>query len=158
VLRLAEKIGVPSPKLIYASLRDGALIMSYINGSLLKDLLLRRILKRNEEKRVFETIGRYIAILHNNGVTHGDLTTSNILISRDKSLFFIDFGLANLDSSYEDKSVDIEMFERVLISTHTDKASELFNWFLNGYVDYADDPDEVLRRYEVIKRSGRYYV
>ncbi len=157
VLEVAEKLGVPAPRLIYASINGGILIMSYIGGEILRDLLLHNMLSEKEKEFIFRRLGMYLSRLHNNGITHGDLTTSNIIISGKKELYLIDFGLANLNSSDEEKSVDVEMFERVLLSTHTGEAGKLFRWFIDEYVRYIENPDEILRRYRIIKRSGRYH-
>ena len=157
VLEAAEKLGVPAPRLIYASINGGFLIMTYIKGEILRDLLLRNVLSEEAKEGIFRRLGVYLARLHNNGFSHGDLTTSNIIISGEGELYLIDFGLANLNSSDEEKSVDVEMFERVLLSTHTSEAEKLFQWFIDEYVWHIENPDEILRRYRVIKWSGRYY-
>ena len=53
-----------------------------------------------EDLRLFlELAGRAIGLLHNNGLLHGDLTTSNILVNKKgptdmSSLYLIDFGLS----------------------------------------------------------------
>ena len=60
-------------------------------------------------------IGQCIAKLHNGGVIHGDLTTSNILLKKNldeynlsaNDLYFIDFGLSTISNSVEDKAVDL---------------------------------------------------
>lgn len=157
VLEAAEKLGVPAPRLIFASINGGYLIMTYIRGGILRDLLLRKVIAEETKELIFRRLGMYLALLHNNGFTHGDLTTSNIIVSKGEDLYLIDFGLANLNSSDEEKSVDVEMFERVLLSTHTDEAKKLFQWFIDEYIKYIRNPDEILRRYKIIKRSGRYH-
>lgn len=156
-LKIAEDLSIPAPKLYYASIRDGVLIMSYIEGVLLRDALIKREISDDLKRELFIRIGGYLAKLHNNKVTHGDLTTSNIILTSGNEVYLIDFGLTNLNSSYEEMSVDVEMFERVLISTHSDEADELFKLFMEGYVSNVINPDEVLRRYNFIKRSGRYH-
>ncbi len=58
--------------------------------------------------------------MHEAGVVHGDLTTSNIMIKNDEnhSIVFIDFGLASTQPNIEDKAVDLYVLERAFISTH----------------------------------------
>ena len=156
-LKTAEDLSVPTPRLYYSSIRDGVLVMSFIKGILLRDALLQRRVDEELKKEIFMKIGYYLAILHNNDITHGDLTTSNIILTGNSEIYLIDFGLANLNSDYEEKSVDVEMFERVLISTHSDEAGKLFKFFLDGYINNVDNSSEIMRRYHIIKKRGRYH-
>ena len=60
--------------------------------------------------------------MHEAGIIHGDLTTSNILVrfhGDDPQLVLIDFGLSHVDNSSEDKGVDLYVLERALTSTHS---------------------------------------
>ena len=41
-----------------------------------------------------ERLGSIIRSLHEAGVSHGDLTTHNVIVSEDGQLHLIDFGLA----------------------------------------------------------------
>ncbi len=157
VLKILEDINIPAPRLYYASIKDGILIMSYIEGELLRDVLLRNRISDKMKIDIFRKLGEYISNMHNNGITHGDLTTSNIIFTEDEEIYLIDFGLANINSSIEEKSVDIEMFDRVLVSTHTNDAEMLFKAFIDAYTENAVKAEEILKRYQVIKRSGRYH-
>lgn len=157
-LKIAEDLSIPTPKLFYSSIKDGVLVMSFVRGTLLRDALITGLVSEKDKKNIFLVLGNYLARLHNNNITHGDLTTSNIILTDEEEIYLIDFGLANLNSSYEEKSVDIEMFERVLISSHSDEADKLFKFFLDGYLNSVDNPGEILRRYNIIKRRGRYHV
>ena len=61
--------------------------MQYVDGKLIRDM---------DEKSIPKTclqIGKIVGKLHTNGVMHGDLTTSNFILTK-KNLFLIDFGLA----------------------------------------------------------------
>jgi serine/threonine protein kinase len=62
----------------------------------------------------FFVLGR----MHDTGTTHGDLTTSNILLNNKEELVLIDFGLGGGEGSVEDKAVDIYVLERALTATH----------------------------------------
>lgn len=67
------------------------------------------------------SIGNAISKLHSQ-IIHGDLTTSNIMISNNHNedrVIFIDFGLSYSDSlTIEDKAVDLYVLERSLEVTH----------------------------------------
>ncbi|CAG2161208.1 unnamed protein product, partial [Oppiella nova] len=64
-------------------------------------------------------LGQTIARIHNCGVIHGDLTTSNFMINSKKNLLIpIDFGLSSFSTSAEDRAVDLYVLEKVIISSH----------------------------------------
>ncbi|KAI3782606.1 hypothetical protein L2E82_12658 [Cichorium intybus] len=65
-------------------------------------------------------IGDTIGKLHDGGVIHGDLTTSNMLWRSDTNqLVLIDFGLSFVSRLPEDKGVDVYVPERALLSMHS---------------------------------------
>jgi TP53 regulating kinase-like protein len=66
---------------------------------------------------VMQCIGRSVGKLHQSGVVHGDLTTSN-LIWRGGEVVLIDFGLGSVSRSEEDMAVDLYVLERAFVSTH----------------------------------------
>src|SRR3989304_4815556 len=55
-------------------------------------------------------IGRIVGVMHKNGIMHGDLTTSNFIVSNGK-MFVLDFGLANKTKKPEDHAVDLRLFK-----------------------------------------------
>jgi TP53 regulating kinase-like protein len=71
-------------------------------------------------------IGKTLAIMHDNEIVHGDLTTSNIMMrtfsdatsSSDYEVTLIDFGLGMMKPNVEDKAVDLYVLERAFTSTH----------------------------------------
>lgn len=77
-----------------------------------------------------ENLGNILAKMHDIDLIHGDLTTSNILISKnftDKSivLYFIDFGLSFQRNTIEDKAVDLYVLERAFLSSHPNMESQV---------------------------------
>jgi TP53 regulating kinase and related kinases len=78
--------------------------------------------------KIAKAIGAAIGKMHDAEVVHGDLTTSNIMISQNKDcdssemnqIVFIDFGLGNMKPIVEDKAVDLYVLERAFVSTHPD--------------------------------------
>lgn len=59
-----------------------------------------------------------MAKMHDSGIIHGDLTTSNMMIRQNKSIVMIDFGLSFNSTLIEDKAVDLYVLERAFLSTH----------------------------------------
>lgn len=61
-----------------------------------------------------------MAKLHDGGMIHGDLTTSNMIVRKaDEALVLIDFGLATIATLPEDKAVDLYVLERAITSAHS---------------------------------------
>jgi Kae1-associated kinase Bud32 len=101
-----------------------------------------------------KSYGQNIGYLHSTEIIHGDLTTSNAMVSDDK-LFVIDFGLSYRSQRVEDKAVDIHLLKQVLNSSHPDVADEAWEKFVEGYSDY-DRSDEVLQQLKDVEKRGRY--
>ena len=115
----------------------------------------------NRKWKYFNKIGRIIAILHKNGHMHGDITTSNIIITPEEYVFLIDFGLHEYSDTIEDKSVDLHLFKRVLISSHGKDYEYCFNAFLEGYRSVynkvvSSECNQIIKNMEVIATRGRY--
>ena len=105
----------------------------------------------------FDT-GETVAKMHSNGLIHGDITTSNILvISSDTSinLAMIDFGLSFQEGVAEDKGVDLYVLERAFLSTHPN-TEEIFEEILDAYKKKAGkQAGEVFKKFEEIRLRGR---
>lgn len=63
-------------------------------------------------------MGEVVAKIHNNHLIHGDLTTSNFMLSESKQIAVIDWGLSFVSEKTEDKAVDLYVLERAINSTH----------------------------------------
>lgn len=126
LLKLKEK-GFPVPEIIEGD--ETRFSMNYIKGGKLRD----KINKINY-KKTFENIGKRVRQMHDFGVIHGDLTTSNMIL-KDKKVYFIDFGLSSFSKKTEDKAVDLHLLKRALDSKHHEIAEECFEMALEGYKD-----------------------
>ena len=154
-----KNYGVNVPQVFEIDTTNSTIIMKYIEGKKLKNVLAG--LDDKKKKEYFETIGSYIAILHKNGHIHGDITTSNLIITELENIFLIDFGLHEYSDSIEDKSVDLHLLKRVLISSHGKDFELCFNAFLEGYQneyinDASDECRAIIKNISVIETRGRY--
>lgn len=150
---------INTPQVYEIDTESSTIIMKYISGSKLKNLIKTQSLSKNKE--IFTQLGRIIAILHINGHIHGDITTSNIILTSSEDLFLIDFGLHDYSDSIEDKSVDLHLLKRVLISSHGDDSKLCFNAFLEGYEsEYRDRGNDayndIIKNISIIETRGRY--
>jgi len=143
ILKEARKLGVPTP--IVLDCWRNTITMEYIVGVKLKDCISEEYCKQ---------AGNLVGRLHRGGIIHGDLTTSNMIVSRDR-LYLIDFGLSFYEQTVEARGVDIHVFFQTLRSTHEDYET-LIEAFKSGYREQFDRADEVLGRVSEIERRGRY--
>ncbi|MAG50631.1 Kae1-associated kinase Bud32, partial [archaeon] len=106
------------------------------------------------QKKICEKIGKNISILHDNDIVHGDLTTSNMILKKDK-VYFIDFGLGFISDKTEDKAVDLHLLKKALMTKHYRIFEKSFENVLKGYKENKDFK-EVLNRLEKVESRGRY--
>jgi TP53 regulating kinase-like protein len=156
LMHAAAMSGVPTPSIYFIDSDSSTIIMQFIEGIVLNDV----VDSLDEKKRVsiFHRIGQQIALLHQNDIVHGDLTTSNMILTPSEKVFFIDFGLGDFTSSVEDKGVDIHLMRRALESAHFKHSNECFDAVVSGYrVTLGDEQSShVLNRVKEIEMRGRY--
>ena len=154
-----KNYGINCPQVYDLDLKHSIITMKFIHGSKLKDVLNK--LDDIKKKEYFKKIGKSIAILHKKGHVHGDITTSNLIITEREEIFLIDFGLHDYSDSIEDKSVDLHLFKRVLISSHGDDFNLCFGSFLKGYqMEYDKEESNegklIIKNISNIETRGRY--
>ena len=152
VMREARTAGVRSPVVYDTDLREGSITMEYVRGTSVKD-----ILNDNPEgaEEICSRIGEMIAKLHNNSISHGDLTTSNMILGDDGELYLIDFSLGDTRIDLEAMGVDLHLMERAFTSAHSDIGGA-FDIIIDSYKKHMPDADKVLARVEDIKSRARY--
>ena len=151
----AKRAGVPTPMIFLVDVKNTTIIMEYIDGKQVKQLL--NAISEAERQRLCLKIGNLIAQLHKCGLIHGDLTTSN-MIAYGRKVFFVDFGLGDRSGEVEARGVDLHLMKRALESTHYDFAETCFKSVLDGYkgVLGAETAKSVLDKIREIERRGRY--
>lgn len=150
-LRKAGRMGVNVPEVIEIS--NNKIRMQYLEGETLRDLISGMTV--SERKKAFNSLGNQIARMHNNGLIHGDLTTSNFIM-KNNEVFIIDFGLSTNSLRIEDLASDIHLLKQALISKHLGVWEECFNSFMKSYLKEIKRPEEILNRINVIQKRGRY--
>lgn len=151
----AKEAGVPTPIVYQVDRVKMKILMEYVEGKPVKEFL--EGLETEKRKEICETIGMQIARLHDFGIIHGDLTTSNMIRTEEEKIYFIDFGLGEYNSSIETKGTDLHLLHRTLSSTHFKVAKESYQAVLRGYrKELGEEAEEVIQRVEEIERRGRY--
>jgi len=164
ILGALLEAGIPVPGLLDVDAKGGIIVMEFIHGQRIKDMVGALHGKLGP---IFEKVGYLVAAIHELNIIHGDLTTSNIIYeskpdSEDISFTFIDFGLARHTTGIEDKSVDIHLFKRVITSTHASMYDAMYPPFMVGYKKFleeqgrAADFTKISRRLDQIETRGRY--
>lgn len=104
---------------------------------------------------ILKQIGQSVAQLHDGGLVHGDLTTSNMLLRADDDMFvLIDFGLAYNSTNPEDKAVDLYVMERAFTSAHSEREG-LFKVVLQAYKGASKHHCPVFNRFAEVRMRGR---
>lgn len=153
ILTKAQEI-INVPKVIKTDEKTSELTIEYIKGDKLAETL--DTYSPKEQERLCEEIGRQAAQLHEAGIIHGDLTTSNMIRQKDK-IFFIDFGLAFQNGKYEDKAVDLHLLKEALEAKHFENWQENFAAVEKGYrAINKKEAQKVLERLIAVEKRGRY--
>ncbi len=149
-------MGVITPLIYSVDLESTAIIMEYVSGDRLKDVL--DDLKSSRLYQISKRLGILVGRLHQGGIVHGDLTTSNMIITGDNELCLLDFGLGEHSMSLETRGVDLHILRTILFSTHHSVAGSCFEWVVDGYREELglQEANSVLKRTEEIGRRGRY--
>ena len=152
LLAQAKRCGVRTPVLWDIDLEEMSLVMEKITGMQIKD-----VLSSGDEKirtKICKKLGENIARLHEGGIIHGDLTTSNLIL-KDDEIVFIDFGLGKFSDLVEDKGVDLLVLKKALQSIHYQIAEVCFQCILEGYEEISGN-SEVRVKIDEIQSRGRY--
>lgn len=151
LLTEARKFGIETPPLIDVS--ENKIVMQFIDGKTVKEFFY----SANEEEvaKVSQQIGRIIGLLHSNGIIHGDLTTSNMLM-KDGKIFLIDFGLGEFSRRIEDQGVDLNLFEEAIMATHFKLYPLIWQNVIDAYKKEYKDANEVLMKVQEIEKRARY--
>ncbi|WP_456449974.1 Kae1-associated kinase Bud32 [Palaeococcus sp. (in: euryarchaeotes)] len=155
ILYKAKEFGVNVPHIYEVDLKDMRIVMEFIEGERLKELLDRVPMK--ERLELCKEIGRQLGKIHEAGIVHGDLTTSNMILKGGK-IYFIDFGLADFDPTLEAQGVDLHLLKRAMESTHYKWFDKGFEAVLQGYAEIRgkEKTDEVKEKIGEIESRGRY--
>lgn len=147
MLSVAKIAGVPCPFVYFMDPLRCEIVMEFIAGQNAKEIM-------NADLSL--QMGKYAGLLHSKNIVHGDLTTSNFIVSN--KLVLLDFGLSFYSQRIEDKAVDVRLIKEVFSSAHYSNYPSLFENFLMGYLDIMGEKPakKILETVSDIERRGRY--
>jgi len=156
IMHKAKEAGVPTPTIFMVDVVDAAIVMEFVEGQQLKVVLDR--VSSEERLRLCRLVGRLIGRLHGSGIIHGDLTTSNMILTPYGKVVFVDFGLSERSTELESRGVDLHLMKRALQSTHYRHARECFEAVMEGYAESVGEEEvrKVVAKIREIERRGRY--
>ncbi|KAF2126929.1 kinase-like protein, partial [Dothidotthia symphoricarpi CBS 119687] len=175
-----KKEGVNVPGVLGADPEAGWLVLEFVEGKTVRKVLdgwAEEHAKedgggeesngsgKEEMLDLMRRVGREVGKLHNLGVCHGDLTTSNIMLRTPSPpstppprpaghIYLIDFGLTTSTIADEDRAVDLYVLERAFAATHP-AAEPLFQEVLSAYGGSYKGAKAVLRRLADVRLRGR---
>jgi TP53 regulating kinase-like protein len=162
-IRVPHVVRVEAP-LLYLEYMEGPTVKAHLNSPPSENGDVKNI----GFEKMAHSMGTVIGRLHNLGVIHGDLTTSNIMLlngtddaPKEYELVLIDFGLSKSTTSVEEQAVDLYVMERALLSTHPDLPENFFDKLLEAYSSTAiqasgkKNSQTTLQRLEQVRLRGR---
>jgi len=153
IISEVKSFGISTPLVYFVDIKNCAILMQYIRGTLIHDL------PKSKLTLICKKIGQVVGTMHKNGIMHGDLTTSNFILSHDK-IFVIDFGLSIRTKKPEDHAVDLRLFKEILNSAHVSVMKNAWKNFLQGYKIAVGISrfNKVTNLVSVIESRGRYAI
>jgi TP53 regulating kinase-like protein len=148
ILSQVKFFGINTPFIYFLDMDNFEIIMEYIEGKTFKDFF---------SPDLCINLGEIVGTLHCNNIIHGDITTSNFIISSNGTIFAIDFGLSFFSERYEDKAADLRLFKEILTSFHVDDFDISFKNFYDGYKKICGSiTSKVFSTVGEIEKRGRY--
>ena len=162
MMKRCAEAGIRVPEVFYVDKKNRRFFMEFLNGVTVKAYLFENMKGKetsDQGKDVAVQIGEAIAIMHDNRLIHGDLTTSNLMLLPKKDddklqLAVIDFGLGSFDRKEETKAVDLYVLERAFNSTHPNSET-IFQVVLDAYAKKSEHWKAVGKRFEQVRQRGR---
>ena len=146
-----KSIGITTPLVYFVDEKNCKIYLQFIEGKLIQDLSPKKIII------ICKEIGRIVGILHKNGIMHGDLTTSNFILSKGK-LVILDFGLSQKTDKVDDYAIDLRLFKEVLNSAHAKIVDAAWFSFIQGYQKILGKnlTEKITHQVSVLEKRGRY--
>jgi Kae1-associated kinase Bud32 len=141
LLHQAKSAGVKVPFIYDIDMEECSITMEYIEGERLRDVMNAELAR---------VVGGIVGRLHSADIIHGDLTTSNMLLT-EKGVVLIDLSLGEISEDLEAKGVDLHVLAENVKAIHTGVD---FSLVIEGYKEVHDIP--IMEKIQEIESRGRY--
>ncbi len=154
----ARRLGVRTPLLYDIDLPRHRLILEELPGATLKEMLEDSHLAPDQLTAAVRAFGVTLGRLHAGGISHGDLTSSNVLFPEGPAgpPAFLDLSMGSRSPGLEELGIDLHLAEGDLRALHA-KAEGLIRAFHDGYAEGNPDGVKAVRqRAKEIRGRMRY--
>lgn len=152
IMHEARQAGVRTPCIYDIDLKNCDIVMERIHGSMVKDVLDS---EPDRAEDICKEVGATIARLHTARICHGDLTTSNMILTDNGHICLIDLSMGCTRAETEDIGVDLRLLERAFTSAHVDLMAA-YDAMMDTYYSMIPDAKSIRKKVEDIKNRGRY--
>ena len=130
----ARRLGIRTPVLYDVDLTKHRLILEELPGPTLKQVLEDPAVAPPVLERAIEEFGAALGRLHAGGISHGDLTSSNVIFpdGPEGAPALIDLSMGEKNPGVEELGIDLHLVEEDLKALRPDGAA-LWSTFLEGY-------------------------
>ncbi len=155
MIHAAREAGIPVPGLYYVDPGEATIVMERVAGQRVKDFVGRA--SPDDLGSLFHRIGADVAGMHAANITHGDLTTAN-MIRREGRVVYVDFGLSTHSTRVEDRAVDLRLAKETVLGAHSERSDAALKALTEGYESEAGAQcaRAVMAQLRSIERRGRY--
>ena len=156
VLTKLHSTVISCPSLLDVDIDKGWILLSHIDGVTLYESLIEGTSGYDQIRK----LGRLIREIHELGISHGDLTTHNIMIDYDGKLSLIDFGLSKIAPEIEQLGLDLQVINECLNASHHNYEGAievLIEGYLSSSNDFSPSGNEVIERFNSIRGRVRYH-
>jgi Kae1-associated kinase Bud32 len=154
----ARKLGVRTPIVYDVDLPHHRIVIEELPGPTLRAILEDPSLPLESVRSAARQLGEALGRLHAGGISHGDLTSSNVLFPEGPQgpAAFLDLSMGNRNAGIEERGIDLHLVEEDLraLSSH---GESLLRAFHQGYA--ATNPEgaaDVRDRARAIRGRMRY--
>jgi Kae1-associated kinase Bud32 len=154
----ARRLGVRTPIIYDLDAERCRMILEELPGPTLKAVLVDPNLPPTDVAQAVRTFGEALGRLHAGRISHGDLTSSNVLLPDGPTgpVAFIDLSMGSRSAGLEELGIDLHLVEEDLKAL-SPRAPSLIRAFYAGYVQgNPDGAKDVRARAKAIRGRVRY--
>lgn len=143
----ARRAGVRTPILYDIDVEKFRLVMEELPGPTLKQLIDASPEDAHPLEAPVRAFGVALGRLHSSGISHGDLTSSNVLYpdGPDGAPAFIDLSMGDRGAGVEELGIDLHLVQEDLKALHP-KGMALVRTFLAGYREGNPEREKSVRQ------------